>query len=113
MEKKSQCHCASYLTAKQRFLAIGLLLISLLGSVWFVGLTFQDLKRYELHPLDTGADGTAAYKLDTKTGKVVGIYNLFEFNVEPFEDQGPTASWSWLQRLNATTPLLYTEEYLQ
>ena len=96
-----------------KVLAIGLLLISFLCSVWYLGLTFQDYNRYELYPLFSNHEGTGAYKLDKHTGKVTAYYNLWEFKVQPFEEDSETAKWSWLQRIDASKPLLYTEEYLQ
>jgi len=113
MAKESQCHCASCLSVKQKWLAIGLFLISFLCSVWFLGLTFKDYNRFQLVPTDTGGEGTAAYKIDTKTGEVKGIYNLYEFNIFPFEETGPSASWSWGHRIQESTDLIYREEYLQ
>ena len=113
MEKKSQGHCAKCHSGKPRFLAIGLLLISLLCSVWYLGLTFQDYNRYELYPLFSNHEGTGAYKLDKHTGEVTAYYNLWEFKTKPLEGDKETAGWSWLQRIDASDPLLYTEEYLQ
>ena len=54
-----------------------------------------------------------AYKLDKHTGEVTAYYNLWEFKTKPLEGDKETAGWSWLQRIDASDPLLYTEEYLQ
>ena len=106
MEKKNQSHCASCFTAKQKWLVIGLFLISFLCSIWYLGLTFKDYNRYSLEVFQN-MDRAIAYKLDRTTGKVKAVADLLEFPVEPFEEFGPSADWAWPNRSEASSELLH------
>ena len=110
---KVETGCGCKATKRLRVLGWMLLWATVVSSLFWMRETFKDYKRYELYPLFSNHEGTGAYKLDKHTGKVTAYYNLWEFKVQPFEEDEGTAEWSWLQRIEASKPLLYTEEYLQ
>ena len=87
--------------------------VTLIWSVFWISETFKDYNRYELVQFH-GMEGTAAYKNDKKTGTVTGIFNLYEFDLQKFNDKGSEAKhWQWGNRSEASIPLLYHKEYLQ
>ena len=94
--KETDCGC-SKTSRRLRYLVGALIFITVVWAVYWPTQNFKDCNRYELYHFE-GFDGTAAYKLDKKTGKVTGIFNLYEFEVEPFEEAGETAHWQWQNR---------------
>jgi len=95
-EKAKGNPCAAKASPLARALAIILLCATWLGSMVWAVTEFRDWNRYELY-LFQGYEATVAYKLDKKTGKVTGIFNLHEYDVEKFKDDGhpQTAHWNW------------------
>ena len=107
MEKGKPCNCVTKFSVRQKVLTSGLFLVSLLCSIWYLGLTFEDYNRYELYTINALGEASVAYKLDKKTGAVTALYNLMEFPVEKFSESGPSAQWSWPQRSEANHLLDY------
>ena len=96
--KNTDCDCSAAKSSRRlAHLASALVFLCFIWAVYWPTNAFEDHDRYELYHFG-GFDGTAAYKLDKKTGKVTGIFNLYEFEVEPFEEAGETAHWQWQNR---------------
>ena len=69
--------------------------VTFVASVVWVVTEFRDFNRYEFYTFQ-GYEATLGYKLDKKTGKVTGVFNLQEFDLEKFKAEDKTIKhWNW------------------
>ena len=81
------------------------------AALFWCGWNFQGVGRYELHAFQN-AGMAAAYRLDTRTGEVKALMNLYEFDVEPFIDTGDYTDWDLRNELDNQTTLLFEHSKL-
>jgi hypothetical protein len=94
----AQGGCAKAKASRRlRYLVGTLIFACFVWGVWWTTEAYKDNNRYELYPF-FGFEATAAYKLDKKTGKVTAIWNLQEFEVEPYEGSGLEAQFQYQNR---------------
>ena len=54
----------------------------------------------------------AAYRLDTRTGEVKALMNLYEFDIEPVNDVNDYTNWDLRHELDQQTTLLFEHSKL-